>query len=147
MTWAVADAAAWWSPGVRRRGAVALGVVLVVLGGLTAWQTRVWRDDRTFWGYTARTNHDSFIAHQALAGIMQSEGRTRDAVRFFRQAVRLRPELAKVHVQLARLLARAGRPGPAAAQLRKAVALEPEVPEYRLALRSEERRVGKECRL
>jgi len=134
VTWAVADAPLWRFPTACRLGAVAVGIVLLLLGGRTAWQARVWRDDRTFWGYTVRVNPDSFIAHQALAGIMQNEGRPRDAILLYRRAARIRPELARVHVQLGKLLARTGRPGPAAAQLRKAVTLEPGSVEDRLVL-------------
>jgi hypothetical protein len=122
VTWAVAELPVWRAPAARRVGAVAMTAALVALGLLTARQTRIWHDDRSFWSYTARTSRDSFIANQALAGIMQGEGRTREASIYYRRATRLRPELAKVHLQYARLLARSGRPGPAAAQYRKALA-------------------------
>jgi protein O-mannosyl-transferase len=133
-TWAVADLPLWRERVARRAGAVGLAAALVVLAVLTARQTRVWRDDRTFWGYTARVNPHSFIAHQALAGMLQNEGKTREALVLFRRAVKIRPELARVHMQYGRLLARTGRTGPAAAQYRKAVALEPNVAEHRYGL-------------
>ncbi len=133
-TWAVAELPAWRSREFRMVAAPAIGLVLVVLGIRTAAQTRVWHDDRTFWTYTARVNPHSFIAHQALAGILQTEGRTAEALPFYLRSTKLRPDLAKVHVQYARLLARAGRAGPAAAQLRKAVALEPDTAEHHYGL-------------
>jgi tetratricopeptide (TPR) repeat protein len=134
VVWSIADLSLWNAPAARRWGAVATGIVLLVLGGCTAWQTRVWRDDRTFWGYTARVNPNSFIAHQALGSIRQTEGRTAEAIVLYRRAAHLRPELYKMHLILGRLLARTGRPGEAAAQLRRAVALEPNAPEVQLAL-------------
>jgi protein O-mannosyl-transferase len=134
VVWSIADLRLWNAPAARRSGAVATGIVLLVLGGCTAWQTRVWRDDRTFWGYTARVNPNSFIAHQALGSIRQTEGRTAEAIVLYRRAAHLRPELYKMHLILGRLLARTGRPGEAAAQLRRAVALEPTAPEVQLAL-------------
>ncbi len=126
VTWAVADVARMEVRGVvaRRIGVLAMAVLLIALGVLTARQTRVWRDDRTFWAYTARTNQYSFIAHQALASIRSSEGRTTEAIALYRRAAYLRPELPRVHVALARLFARTRRPGPAAARYRKAIALE-----------------------
>jgi hypothetical protein len=123
VTWAVADLPLWRVPARRRLGVVVLGLVLLTCGVLTARQTRIWHDDRSFWSYTARTSRYSFIANQALAGIMQGEGRAREASLYYRRATHLRPELAKVHLQFARLLARSGRSGPAAAQYRKALAL------------------------
>ena len=125
IVWAVADLPLWRARIERRVGIVAVLALLVTLGGATAWHTRVWRDDRTFWGYTVRTNRYSFIAYQALAGIYQTEGRTTDALLLFRHAAKLRPELAKIHLQLGRLLARTGKTGPAASELRKAVTLDP----------------------
>jgi hypothetical protein len=132
--WTTADLAVWRDRRARVAGAAALTVVLVVLGARTAWQTRVWRDDRTFWSYTARTSRYSFIANQALAGINQTEGRLQDALPLFARATKLRPDLAKVHVQFARVLARTGHPGQAAAQYRKALAIEPNSAENRFAL-------------
>jgi tetratricopeptide (TPR) repeat protein len=134
FVWAAAELPLWRARTPRRIGIGAVLVLLVALGGGTAWQTRVWHDDRTFWGYTARTNRHSFIAHQALAGILQNEGRTTEAILFFQRATKIRPELAKVHMQLGRLLARTGRTRPAAAQFRKAAALDPDVPETHYAL-------------
>jgi hypothetical protein len=134
LVWGIADLPLWRSRPQRRLATAAVLMLLVALGGATAWQTRVWHDDRTFWGYTARANRYSFIAYQALAGLMQNEGRPADAIPLFVRATKLRPELGKVHMQLARVLARTGRSGPAAAQLRKAVALEPDVAEHRYAL-------------
>jgi hypothetical protein len=134
VVWLVADVRVWRRPGARRAGAIAALALFATLGGLTAWQTRVWRNDRTFWGYTARINPHSFIAHQALASIMQAEGRPQEAIALYRRAARIRPEMSRVHVLLARLLARAGQAKAAAAELRKAVALEPGSAESQLAL-------------
>jgi tetratricopeptide (TPR) repeat protein len=125
MVWLVADLPLWSAPGSRRVAAVATATLLLLLGGATAWQTRVWANDRTFWGYTARANHDSFIAHQALGSMMSAEGRTHEAIALYRRAVRIRPELPKMHLALGRLLARTGQLGPAAAEFRKGLALDP----------------------
>jgi hypothetical protein len=133
IVWAAADLPLWQAQTSRRVATAGLLTLLLVLGGATAWQARVWHDDRIFWGYTIRQNRYSFIGFQALAGIMQTEGRPADAIPLFVRATKLRPELAKVHVQLARVLGRTGRTAPAAAQLRKAIALDP-LPETRYAL-------------
>src|SRR5439155_8630021 len=102
-------------------GALGVAIVLVALGLATTRQSRIWHDDRTFWSYTAHENRYSFIAQQALAGLMQNDGHTREALDHYHRAARLRPELARVHLQFGRLLARSGRSGPAGAELRKAV--------------------------
>jgi hypothetical protein len=135
IVWAVADLPFWHDRTARRLATVALVTILVLLGGGTAWQTRVWHDDRTFWSYTVRTSRYSFIAHQALAAIMQNEGRTADAIPLYERALKLRPELAKVHLQLARLLARTGHTAQADAEFRKALTLDPDTAEthYQLA--------------
>ena len=125
IVWLVADLPLWRAPVPRRAAAIAVATVLILLGGATAWQTRVWANDRTFWGYTVRVNHDSFIAHQALGSMMSAEGKPREAIALYRRALRIRPELPKMHLALGRLLARTGQLGPAAAELRKGLALNP----------------------
>jgi hypothetical protein len=132
--WTVADLRIWQTSRARTVAVVGFAVIVLLLGARTAWQTRVWRDDRTFWTYTARTSRYSFIANQALAGINQSEGRLRDALPLFARATKLRPDLAKVHVQFARVLARTGQPGLAASQYRKALTLDSSSAENRFAL-------------
>jgi Flp pilus assembly protein TadD len=123
--WLVADLPLWRAPVPRRAATIAVATILILLGGATAWQTRVWANDRTFWGYTARVNRDSFIAHQALGGILQVEGKSREAIALYRRALQIRPELPRMHLALGRLLARTGQLAPAAAELRKGLALQP----------------------
>jgi hypothetical protein len=125
IVWLVADLPLWRAPVPRRAATIAVATILILLGGATAWQTRVWANDRTFWGYTARVNRDSFIAHQALGGILQVEGKSREAIALYRRALQIRPELPRMHLALGRLLARTGQLAPAAAELRKGLALQP----------------------
>jgi protein O-mannosyl-transferase len=134
VVWLVADLPLWRAAPPRRAAAVAIATILLLLGGATAWQTRVWANDRTFWGYAVRANPDSFIAHQALGGILQAEGKPREAIALYRRALRIRPDLPKMHLALGRLLARTGQLGPAAAELRKGLALDPSSPKLHLAL-------------
>jgi tetratricopeptide (TPR) repeat protein len=134
VVWLVADLPLWRAPAPRRAAAVAIGTILLLLAGATAWQTRVWANDRTFWGYTVRANPDSFIAHQALGSMLQAEGKPRDAIALYRRALRIRPDLPKMHLVLGRLLARTGQLGPAAAEFRKGLALDPDSPKLHLAL-------------
>jgi protein O-mannosyl-transferase len=134
IVWLVADMPLWRAPVPRRAAAVAMATILLLLGGATAWQTRVWANDRTFWGYTVRVNRDSFIAHQALGSMLQAEGKSRDAIALYRRAIHIRPDLPKMHLVLGRLLARTGRLGPAAAEFRKGLALDPSSPKLHLAL-------------
>lgn len=134
VVWSVADVTAAWPRAGRRAIGVGVAVVLVAIGVRTAAQARIWKDDRTFWSYTARTNPHSFIAHQALALIEQANGRTVEAMRLYARATRLRPELGRVHIQFARLLARSGRHRGAASEFRKALEVEPHSIDARLGL-------------
>ena len=134
LTWAVAELPLWRAPMTRTLSATVFMIGLAVLGLRTARQARIWHDDGTFWGHTVKVNHDSFIAHQALAILMQSAGRTPESIALYARATRIRPELAKVHVQFAKLLLRSGRPGPAAAAYRKALTIEPNAADSRYGL-------------
>lgn len=123
IVWSVAAIPRGDGRGVRAAAAATVGALVLVLGVLTFRQTRIWRDATTFWTYTARTNPYAFIAHQALGGILSQEGRLDEALREFRQARRLRPDIAVVHKNVGSVLARQGRFAAAAAEYRKAVAL------------------------
>jgi protein O-mannosyl-transferase len=125
VVWTIGELPLWRARTARAAGATATALLLLVLGGLTFRQTRIWHDTLTFWTYTARTSPSSFIAHQALAGLYFGN-RPDEAITQYRWAVHLRPEHADSHARLGLLLARKGKLGPAAAQYRKAVALRPD---------------------
>ncbi|MBN2581444.1 MAG: tetratricopeptide repeat protein [Planctomycetes bacterium] len=66
VAWLVAEWAATY-PHRRRAVVVATGVALVILGGLTVRQQRVWRDPVTFWEYNAQAWPQNGVAWDSLS--------------------------------------------------------------------------------
>ncbi len=63
-------------------------VVAVVLafGALTSSQIKLWHDDETLWRYTLSVTHDNYVAHNNLALMYSSAGRSEEAIKEFRSA-------------------------------------------------------------
>jgi len=132
--WAVAELPIWSTGRARAAGFALAGVLFASLALLTLRQTRVWQDSMSFWTYTARMSPSSFVAHQALGGLLTSAGRIDEGIREYRRAAHLRRGVVEVHEELGFLLARKGQLGAAAAQYRKAIALRPQPAEDERAL-------------
>src|SRR5207247_10085035 len=98
-------------------------------------------------------NPDLMEAHVNLGSALDAAGQSDEAMREFAAAIRLRPT-PEVYNDLGLLLLRLGRPAEAAAALRQGLALRADISVLHANLavapqrlnRSEERRVGKECR-
>ncbi len=134
IAWAIGDLPGWDRRTVRVAGAAALALLLATLGVLTFRQTSIWHDSATFWTYTVKTNPRSFVAHQALGGILDRAGHPDAALRQFLLARRLRPDIAVVHQNVGTLMIRQQNYAAAAAAFRKALTIEPDSADYENAL-------------
>ena len=79
-----------------RAGAVAALVVILLLGGLTWRQSRIWHDSRALWTHALEVSPSS-IAHAKLGALLAEEGRPEQAIVHFQDAVRLHPNNAYAH--------------------------------------------------
>lgn len=110
------------------RAATALVVgAIILLGGMTWQQTRVWRDTETLWR-RALAVAPSSIAHSNLGLTLARAGNTLEAIPHYREAIRLRPVYAEAWSNLGVALAEQGDLVGAAASLREAVRLKPRFP-------------------
>lgn len=135
-----------WNP---RRLALA-GLPVIAIGAASVWCSRSVPEvpvswDRVAWGYirmgqltearrvaeahAAQLPSDSSL-QEALAYIAVAQGRTADAIGFYRRAILLRPGSHTAHFNLARLLARNGRREEALREAKIAASLAPD-PDYR----------------
>jgi tetratricopeptide (TPR) repeat protein len=127
---ALAASGAWLGLGrldrrVRPAGAVALLVVVSVLGARTWSQTQVYHDQETLWRDTLRKNPDAWLAHTNLAGVLRAQGRVDEAADHYREAIRLKPDLAYAHSKLGALLREQGRLDASLRHLEEALRLDP----------------------
>ena len=76
-------------------------VVLLALGALTYRQIGYWRDSETLWSYALRVaDVPSYKAHFNLAITYDEQGRYREAIQQFREAVDPRSDDPKIHLGL-----------------------------------------------
>jgi hypothetical protein len=105
---------AWGVPdllgGGRGRGralAAAAGVAIAALAAGSALQLRHWRDSETLFTRALSVTRDNHVAHAYLGRALLAEGRAREAIEHYSEAVRLRPEFLTAANNLAWLLATA----------------------------------------
>ncbi len=90
---------------LRVRKAVAAAgsaLLILVLGGLTWQQSRMYRDIETLYRSSIEQNPASYIAHYNLGTLLTEEpGRLPEAIGEFEAALKIRPDLAEAHNGLA----------------------------------------------
>jgi len=78
--------------------AVASALLILVLGGLTWKQSRMYRDIETLYRGSIEQNPASYIAHYNLGTVLTEEpGRLPEAISEFQAALKIRPDLAEAH--------------------------------------------------
>lgn len=114
--------------------AVALGLVILLLGLRTAVRNRDWKDNLTLWTKTVQTSPESARAHIALAGVHLKQGRYEPARQELLEALRIQPSSASIHSDLGGILLQLGRPNEAEQEYREAIRLSNQSPVPRVGL-------------
>lgn len=109
----------------RAAGFAATGLLLVGLAGLTARQSRTYRDVFSLYEATLARNPCCWMAHNNLALALAEKDRVAEAVPHLEAALRLRPDYPEALNNLGDDLTRLGRPAEAIPQLERAVRLQP----------------------
>jgi len=115
----------------RYTGGAAL---LTALGALTWAQSGTYGDVVTLYQTTLERNPACWMAHNNLAMLLASSGRTTEAVAHLEQALRLRPNFAEGENNLGDDLRQLGRPQEAIPHLQHALKLQPAYAEARCNL-------------
>ena len=120
-----AGAVARW-PGARapRASAAASLLLLAALGALSFTQSRTYRDAETLWRDVLAKNPASWMAHANLGRELLRAGRGVEALPHYREAARLRPDLATPHAGLGAALLQAGDSEGARAAFERALAVD-----------------------
>lgn len=105
----------------------ATATIIVLLFALLAWkQTRHWHDSESLWRYTLGKTPESDVAHTGLAGILQTQGKTDEAIAHYRTAIAIRAGNPGAQYGLATALARDGKTDEAMEHYRIALNLQPD---------------------
>ncbi len=102
------------------------GLILLALGGLTARQGLVYRNNEALWRDTIAHNPGAVMAWLNLGDTLAQAERREEALGFYRQALRLRPDDTPGLNDLGNLLVLLGRPAEALPHFARALALKPD---------------------
>lgn len=115
----------WWSGDDRRVPLAASGLLLAVLGALTAWQCRIYENLETLWTDTLDKNPACWMAHNNLGDLYLQRGDLARAESCFLRAVDLNPDYAEGISNLGNLRARQGDIPAAVRAFERALAIDP----------------------
>ena len=103
-------------------------VLVVVLGGLTWRQSRLYADPEALWRATLAVNPACWAAHNNLGSALVSQGQPAEALAHYRETIRLEPGYAEPHNNLGSALVMLGQSDEALGQFQEALRLNPHFP-------------------
>lgn len=121
-TWFVAE---WELP--RALLGVLAGVILAGLMICSWRQTAYWRDSETLWTQTLACTRGNFDADFHLGLALDQKGHLDDAIFYYREAIRIKPDNVPALIDLGGSLVQKHQPDEAIADLSRAVQLQPDV--------------------
>ena len=105
------------------------GGVAAILGGLfvaTRLQAAHWSDSKALFEHALAVTEDNWLAHANLGIELAARGRKDDAIRHYREAVRIRPDWADAHYNLGTALEDSGLHEEALREFNLALRLRPD---------------------
>jgi tetratricopeptide (TPR) repeat protein len=101
-------------------------IILLVLGGLTWRQCRMYADSETLWRTTIARNPSSYLAHTDLGGVFLDMGRLDEAIAHFKKALEVRPDYVEAYNNLGNILLKNRQVNEAMEQFQKALEIQPD---------------------
>ena len=109
-------------------GAAAAGII-GVCSILTVFQVRTWQSNSTVWRHAAAVTTGNYVALNEIGMLLAAEDRHNEALEYFLESARHKPEYAEVKNNLGLTYVRLGRLPEAFAQYQLALRLKPAFPE------------------
>jgi len=107
---------------------VGVGIVAVIIV-LLAWEShgyaKLYINPETLWTYTLQYNSQAWPAHNGLGVALEDKGRISEAMKHFKQALRLNPDDAEAYSNLGIALDKKGRIVEAIAEFQRALEIDP----------------------
>jgi tetratricopeptide (TPR) repeat protein len=102
------------------------GTLLLMLGACTWRHTHIYRDIETLWRDTLTKNPQCWMAYNNLGTVFFQEGKVSDAIGYFEQALRIKPDNAEAHNNLGMALAQTSKIEEAIAHFEQALRIRPD---------------------
>jgi Tfp pilus assembly protein PilF len=119
------------------------GVLIPALMVCTFLQVRHWKNSATLFQHTLDVTSDNYYIHRNMGVVLTHQGRLEEAMRHFREAVRIKPDFAEVRNNIGVVLVRQGRVGEAIPHYRRALESKPDFVEVEYNLGTSLVRQGK----
>jgi len=84
-------------------------ISLVYFGSVTSFQIQFWRDSTTLFSRALETTRGNWVALNNLGAALLAKGRVQEAMTYFREVLRLKPDYPYAHNNMALALAHGGR--------------------------------------
>jgi len=125
VVWAVADFSVRW----RFRTAFLAGataLALLVCGSVTWFQVRHWRNSITLWTHCLAATRGNATAHYQLGHALQHSGQANEAMKQYREALRIKPDHLDANLNLGVALVETNQLQEATNYFGKALRIEPD---------------------
>lgn len=124
LTWGAVELCAKWRH--RRALLASLASIILVAFIFTARaQAAYWRDSEALWSHALACTTDNIIAEGNLGKACYEKGKTREAMVYFQNSLRIEPNQAPIHSCLGVFFLEMGRIDESLAHLQTAVEIEP----------------------
>jgi protein O-mannosyl-transferase len=125
ITWLVAD----FTRKLRHRTpilATAAASVIVLFSSVSYAMTQHWRDSASLWEYTLAHDSENALAQENMGADLSARGHYSEAIPYYKDALRLKPDYSSAHYDLANALKAGGNLEGAIAEYRKALLIKPD---------------------
>lgn len=124
VAWGVPDLLVRWPP--RTIALPAVAALVISACTITARsQVRYWESSTTLWEHALNVTTANYRAHNNVGHALATQGRLREAIPHYAEALRIKPDYAEAHNSLGLALAGQGRVGEAIAHYGDALRLVP----------------------
>ncbi|MBN2126719.1 MAG: tetratricopeptide repeat protein, partial [Deltaproteobacteria bacterium] len=108
IAWGLPEALSLWKHGTK---VLALFGAIAVMALVPAARTQVlyWRTSVTLFQHAVEATKDNFLAHHHLGFVLALEGKTREALQHYEEALRINPDYPNARYGLATVLERMGK--------------------------------------
>jgi len=126
IAWGVPDMLLAWR--YKKTGlALAAAVIISILTVMTQTQVGYWKNSFTLFKHALAVTSDNYIAHRSVGDELFHQGKTDEAIRHYRETLRISPNYAQAYHNLGAALFHKGKIDEAIIYFQEALRLEPDL--------------------